>query len=62
MRMKQCFVVACDKFHSTEHPHFLGLVFDIYTEQLHFRNPSSEVIKLMLNHSKTTVIYETCNL
>lgn len=61
MRMKQCVVVVCNRFHSTEHPHFLGLYFDIYTEVLKFHRPSLAVVKMMLQHSKTILMVEDCN-
>jgi len=67
MKMKSCVVVACRDFNNETHQHFICIMFQmmgkngIHGEVVQWDNPSTEIVKMMLYHSKTAVVYRPCN-
>lgn len=59
--LTQCVVVCCDKFHATEHIHFIGFLIETEEAVIEGSGNNKEVIRMLLSHSKTVVIYQPCN-
>lgn len=63
MKMKTCIVVACNLFKENSHRHFITILFEMENGQVvQWNNPSLEVVEMMLCHSRTSIVYEHCNL